>query len=316
MNINKICMILIVLVASIGIIGANSSNNVAYGAETWIKYNQSNVGLSNLVATIHICIKNRGDHVEYFKISNEYTGSLVDGDSIQWIVNGTSPHASKMVDAVNPQLGGDWGWKIQPGETKYVTFNVYAFGKMGIDTSGKGVQSYIYNTAAVDNKYWPIIPDPGLDASWFQPNEIEILNPNLDLKSWKGTFTFKVTNRADNTVSGIIRAPVVPTDSKLIYSDPKATFKDKDLVMDGAVAAWDVTIGAHCTKWYEYTYLWPSSASAASSTGKYSSTSVPTTSAASTNSGTTGIKDTGIPYFPFVIGGILAAGGLAYARIR
>ena len=45
-------------------------------------------------------------------------------------------------------------------------------------------------------------------------------------------------------MSGIIRAPIVPIDSKLTYSNPKATFTDKDLVMNGKIAAWDVTIGA------------------------------------------------------------------------
>lgn len=315
MNIDKICIVLIVFVAFMGIIGANTNNNAVYGTGTWVKYNQSNVGLSNLVATITVTIKNKGNHVEYFKISNVYQGSLASNSTIKWIVYDTNPSASKMVDAVSPELGGDWGWKIQPGQTKTVSFTVYAIGAMGVDTNGASDPTYIVNEGATDNTYWPIIPDPGLDASWFQPNEIEMLNPNLDLKSWKGTFHFKLTNFDDNRVSGIIRAPVVPTDSKLTYSSPKATFKDKDLVMDGSIAAWDVTLGAYCSKWYTYTYLWPLSSSSSSGTGKYSSASVPTTSAASKSSAAS-TKDTGVPYFPFVIGGILAAGGLLYARLR
>ena len=315
MNINKICVALMVLVAFIGIIGSNSDNNAVYGAETWIKYNQTNVGLSNLVATITVTIKNKGSHVEYFKISNVYQGNLVDDSKIKWVVYDTNPSAVKMVDAVSPELGGDWGWKVQPGQTKTVSFTVYALGAMGVYPNGASDPTVIANKDASDKTYWPILPDPGIDASWFQPNEIEMLNPNLDLKSWKGTFTFKLTNLRNYRVSGIIRAPVVPTDSKLVYSDPQATFKDKDLALGGSVASWDVTLGKLGTEWFTYTYYWPYAGSSSSGTGKYSSVVVPTASAASDNASTS-TKNTGIPYFPFIIGGILAAGGLAYARLR
>ena len=315
MNINKICVVLMVLVAVIGIIGSNSDNNVVYGAAQEIKYSQPNVGLSNLVATITVTIKNKGSHVEYFKISNVYQGSLVDDSTIKWVVYDTTPSAVKMVDAVSPELGGDWGWKVQPGQTKTVSFTVYALGSMGVDTSGNSDPAVITNKNASTDVYWPIIPDPGIDASWFQPNEIEILNPNLDLKSWKGTFTFKLANLRDYRVSGIIRAPIVPTSSKLIYSNPTATYKDKDTVMNGAVAAWDVTLGSKCTEWFTYTYYWPYSGSSSSGTGKYTSASVQTANAASDDTSAS-TKNTGIPYLPFAIGGILAAGGLAYARLR
>ena len=314
MNINKICVVLMVLIAVIGVIGSNS-NNVVYGAAQEIKYSQANVGLSNLVATITVTIKNKGSHVEYFKISNVYQGSLVDDSTIKWVVYDTNPSAVKMVDAVSPGLGGDWGWKVQPGQTKTVSFTVYALGAMGVDTSGNSDPTVIANANASENIYWPIIPDPGIDASWFQPNEIEILNPNLDLKSWKGTFTFKLANLRSYRVSGIIRAPVVPTSSKLIYSNPPVTYKDKDIVMNGAVAAWDVTLGKYGTEWFTYTYYWPYSGSSSSGTGKYTSASVQTANAASDNTSAS-TKNTGIPYLPFVIGGILAAGGLAYARLR
>ena len=315
MNINKICVVLMVLIAVIGVIGSNSDNNVVYGAAQEIKYSQANVGLSNLVATITVTIKNKGSHVEYFKISNVYQGSLVDDSTIKWVVYDTNPSAVKMVDAVSPGLGGDWGWKVQPGQTKTVSFTVYALGKMGVDTSGNSDPTVIVNTNASEDVYWPIIPDPGIDASWFQPNEIEILNPNLDLKSWKGTFTFKLANLRNYRVSGIIRAPVVPTSSKLIYSNPPVTYKDKDIVMNGAVAAWDVTLGAKCTEWFTYIYYWPYSGSSSSGAGKYTSASVQTANAASDNTSAS-TKNTGIPYLPFAIGGILAAGGLAYARLR
>ena len=305
MDLNKTVIVLIVLAAFIGIVCGNiTNNNAAYGAETWIKSNETYVHMSGLTATITVKIKNNKDHVQYFKISNVYTGSLVDNSTIKWVIDWTNPQAVKMVDAVSPELGGDYGWKINPGETKTVSFKLNAVGAMG------EIPSYILNSGAVDNKYWPLLPDPGIYSSWFQPNEIEMLNPDLDLKTWKGTFTFLLTNHDSHTVSGIIRAPVVPTDSKLTYSNPKATFTDKDLVMNGGIASWDVTIGAGSGKWFTYTYEWPS-ISSSSGTEKASS-SIPKTSAASTPSVPN--KETGLPYGLFVIGGVLAAGGLAYAR--
>lgn len=306
MNLNKICMGLIVLLAVLGItLGNTTDSNVAYGAGTWIKENQSSVGFSQLSAIIHVHIKNNAKHVQYFKISQNYTDSLE--TPINWTVQWTEPDASKMVDAVSPQLDGDWGWKIKPGETKEVTFKVSAYGMFG------SVNSWISKADAAENIYWPLIPDQGIYSSWFQPNEIEILNPTLDLKYWKGKFTFLLTNFDDHSVSGIIRAPIVPTNSKLTYSDPKATFTDKDLTLGGSIAAWDVTMGAGTRKWFTYTYVWPSvSSSSSSSTGTFSS-SVPTSSAASQTSSVP-TKETGVPYGLFVVGGIIAAGGLVYAR--
>ena len=42
----------------------------------------------------------------------------------------------------------------------------------------------------LDNTFWPIIDDPGLMASWFLPDEIDYLNPNLELQLWQGTLLF------------------------------------------------------------------------------------------------------------------------------
>ena len=307
MDLNKICIGLIVLVAVLGVACEGlPNNNIAYGAnETWIKANQTSVGISGLTATIHVRIKNNDNHVNYFKISQTYTGSLVDNSSIKWVIDWTDPAASKMIDAVTPELGGDYGWKIQPGETKDVSFKLNAVGPMG------EIATYIFNEGAVENIYWPLIPDPGLDASWFQPNEIETLNPSLDLKSWTGTFSFVATNFDSHTVSGIVRAPIVPTDSKLTFSDPKATYTDKDMVANTGIASWDVTIAAGASEGFVYTYGWPSTTSSSSSTGK-SSVFIPKSSSAATSSVPT--KETGLPYGLFIIGGILAAGGLVYAR--
>jgi hypothetical protein len=307
MDINKICIALIFLATFVGIIyGSIPEDNIAYG-ETWIKANETSVRMSGLTATVHVTIKNNKDHVQYFKISQKYTGSLVNNDSIKWVIDWTDPQALKMVDAVSPELGGDYGWKIQPGETKSVAFKLNAIGPMG------EIGSYIFNAGAVDNTYWPLLTDPGLASSYFLPNEIETLNPSLDLKYWKGTFTFLLTNIDTHTVSGIVRAPIVPVDSKLSYSNPKATFADKDYVAGGKVAAWDVTIGAGTGEWFTYTYEWPTSSSNSSSGQGTFSSQIPKTNAASTTSSIPN-KETGLPYGLFVIGGVLAAGGLVYAR--
>ncbi|MGB9979226.1 hypothetical protein [Methanobacterium sp.] len=313
MNINKMCIVLMVFIAVIGIIGSNSTSNAVYGAETWVKPENTSVYMTNFYVTIHATIKNNENHVQYFKISQTYTDSL--DSPINWQIT-SKPGAVKMVDSVSPELNGDWGWKIQPGQTKTVCFTLLA---VSSNNTGQAARFNILNKGSVANKYWPIIPDPGLYTSWFQPNEIEILNPSLDLKYWKGQFSFVLLNYDSHSVSGIIRAPIVPTDSKLVASSPKATFLDNDIVMNGKVAAWDVTLGPDGSDtgagFYKYTYVWPYSGSSSSGIGKYSSTSIPTANAASDNSSAS-TKNTGIPYFPFVIGGILAAGGLAYARLR
>jgi hypothetical protein len=311
MDINKICIGLIFLLALGAVYGNISNNNVVYGADTWITPTAISVYMTNLYATIHVSIKNNENHVEYFKISQIYTGQGGLDTPMSWIIT-SKPGAVKMVDSVSPQLGGDWGWEIKPGETKEVTFQLLAVGNNSADP----LKFTISNGASQPDIYWPLIPDPGLYSSWFQPNEIEMLNPNLDLKSWRGSFSFDLVNIDSQPVSGIIRAPVVPTDSKLISSNPKVTFTDKDIVMNGAIAAWNVNLGSSGSKTdsqsFLYTYVWPSS-SAAASTGTFKS--APTTSSSSKTSPLS-TKETGVPYGLFLVGGILTASGLAYARFK
>jgi len=310
MNLNKTCVVLIIIVAFAGIAFAGTAygeNQTPVGMrETWIRPTQTHVGMTGLTATIRVRIKNNKDHVQYFRISHVYTGSLAAGDKIEWVINWTDPAAIKMIDAVSPELGGDYGWRINPGETKDVAFRVNAVGGMG------EIPDIILNPDAVDNRWWPLIPAPGLMASWFQPNEIEVLNPNLDLKSWKGTFTFLLTNHDSRTVSGIIRAPIVPVDSKLTYSNPQATFTDRDMVMNSGIAAWDVTIGADASRWFRYTYEWPIPFPTPPDPGIGIAAAVPKPIAPPTP--TVPTREAGLPLGLFVIGGVLAAGGLIYAR--
>ncbi len=306
MEIDKICMILIALVIFVGIIGFNS-NNMAYGAEKDIKPTSVSVNMTYFYATIHVHIKNNNNHVQYFKISQTYTDHLT--SPINWKIvdyGGSEP----MIDSVSST--GDWGWPIEKGQTKEVTFRLLA-----VDASGAPLKFNIGNQEAVANTYWPLIPDPGLYPSWFQPNEIEMLNPSLDLKYWRGDFSFYLVNGETHDVSGIIRAPIVPINSKLVSSNPKITFSDNDMVLGGKVAAWDVTLGPRGTdrgsKKYIYAYVWPASSSS-SGTGTFNSPSV--SSASTTSKAPISAKETGVPYIPFVVGGILVAGGLAYARLR
>lgn len=306
MDLNRISVGLIVLLAVLGVTcGIISNNNVAYGAETWITPNNVSVYMTDLASVITVKIKNNKDHVQYFKISQKYTANL--NGSINWVIDWTDPQALKMIDAVSPELGGDYGWKIQPGETKTVSFKLRAIG----NSTDQPLIFAILNQASQPNIYWPLIPDPGLGSSWFQPNEIEMLNPDLDLQYWRGKFCLLVVNKDAHAVSGIIRAPIVPVDSKLVYSNPKVTFLDKDFVLNGKVAAWDLNLAAGGSQGITYIYQWPSDSSSSSVTGKASS-SIPKTSAASTPSVPT--KETGLPYGLFVIGGVLTAGGLVYAR--
>ncbi|MGZ7118444.1 MAG: hypothetical protein ACXVH2_01950 [Methanobacterium sp.] len=62
----------------------------------------------------------------------------------------------------------------------------------------------ILNQNSVPNTYWPLIPDPGLYSSWFQPNEIEYLNPDLDLQYWRGKFCLVFIKKDTHAVFGIV----------------------------------------------------------------------------------------------------------------
>jgi|GEM_PF-328266 len=331
MDLNKVCVGMIFLVALLGISFTTSETNNVYGAdiwsgsggdlwsgsgeisgEQWVSGSRSNVGMTGLTATIHLRIKNNNKHVQYFKISQIYNSNNQLSDNIYWTVLWTEPDAVRMIKSNSPTyLGGEWGWKIQPGQTKEVTFKVAANGIFGV------YPAYITNNNTVDNMYWPIIPEPGIYASWFFPNEIEMLNPALDLQYWKGTFHFHLRDYdpQGQSLSGIVRGPIIPVDSKLVSVSPSWNyFKDKDLYLGTDTVAWDVRIHPGCNQQYYYTYVWPASSSSSSSVSSYSSpSSVPKTSAAKTTPSVP-TKDTGVPYGLFVIGGIIAAGSVIYAR--
>ncbi|HSQ01919.1 MAG TPA: hypothetical protein VLM77_01535 [Methanobacterium sp.] len=300
-NLEKLCASLIILFILFGF-----SNSVAAETGTdqvaWIQENDSSLKFTFLEANIHVTIKNNNDHVEYFKISQQYTGDGTVSPSIDWRVVSTNPPAVKMAKFINS--GGDLGWAIAPGETKEVSFTL-------VETSPP--PPFYIRREAMNNSFWPIINEPGLTATWFLPNEIEYLNPNLDLQLWQGRFCFFLKNM-DTTgprVEGIVRAPIVPIDSNLTASSPTVDFIDNENP-SANTAAWDVTLYPGQTKHYSYTYQWPSG----SSVTPISSRSSDQFNAESTAKTPVSVptKNTGVPYGLFIVGGIVIASGIVYAR--
>ena len=305
MNIVKICAILIV---SILVFSGITELSTSSGAETWVSEDPAATSykISHLTATISVTVKNTNDHVQYFKMSHVYQGSLSEGSTINWLIAGTKPTAVKMVKSRSPELGGDYGWPIKAGETKTVCFQLNAIGRMG------GIPTYIAKEDSDEGNYWPLINEPGLLGSWFQPNELEILNPSLDIKKWKGTFTFRLTNFDDQKVYGIVRAPVVPTNSKLVYSSPKA-FVDTKTAVNTNIAAWNVVMAPDASQRFVYSYVYPISSSSSSSVAKTPSLCCPKSSAASSAKSVPS-KETGVPYGLFIVGALVTVAGIGYAR--
>ncbi|AIS32890.1 MAG: hypothetical protein PHY53_01125 [Methanobacterium formicicum] len=307
MSINKLFMAVIVLI----LFAVISSSWAAEWSDTkdqqaWVKEQNSEVLFTYLESTITVTIKNNNDHVEYFKISQKYNQT---SPSIYWRVAWTNPSALKMIKYMSDVDADDLGWKIQPGETKTVSFKLVAY-----PYPSAQLPVYIRRSDSIDNTFWPLLNEPGLTATWFLPNEIEYLNPNLDLVSWKGHFCFWIKNQ-DTTrpqVSGIVRAPIVPIDSNLTYSNPQVTYIDKELPWANT-AAWDVVISPGQSQHYSYTYQWPQTAAGSKISEKTSSAAVPATAAATTNTSVPTSK-TGVPFGLFVVGAIILVAGVVYAK--
>ncbi|MBI5459266.1 hypothetical protein [Methanobacterium sp.] len=311
MNINKVLMAVIFLILFTALSSSWAADDTS-DQQTWVSEQDSEVKFTYLESTITVTIKNNNDHVEYFKISQKYTGTLdtTTGSPIYWNVVWTDPCALKMIKYMSDVDEDDLGWKIQPGETKTVSFKVSATNFGAINPN-----SYI-RQPGVNNTFWPLLNEPGLQASWFIPNEIEYLNPSLDLVSWKGHFCFWIKN-TDTTrpkVSGVVRAPIVPIDSKLTYSNPQVTYTDKEVPWANT-AAWDVLLYPGQSKHYSYTYQWPETSSSSTSKGSSSAaaSSIPTTAAATTNASVP-TSETGVPFGLLVVGAIIIAGGVTYAK--
>lgn len=276
-------------------------NNVEQATSLWLR---------DLSVTICVKVKNNKDHVQYFKLTNTYYVTPETGTNtsnvIDFNIDWTDPPAVKMVQSAYPNLGGDYGWGIAAKDTKKVSFGLSAIGLMG------GVPTYIVNLDAVDNVYWPLVPESGMYASWFWPNELEMLNPSLQILSWTGTFSFVAENHDSETVYGILRAPIVPLDSKLTKADPPVTYLDDEIVSFGNVAAWNVAMPAGSSRRFTYTYQWPYT-SRNTTASSYSPPSVFATSNNTTP--TVPTKSTGVPYGLFAMGALVTAAGVVYAKM-
>ncbi len=314
MNLSKNTILLVFIFAIIGSFTfAGSLSTVSAENSTWIAFNSSNVGMSSLTATITATIKNTGSVPAYFKISQTYSNFLT--GTITWTVpiSDTNPTAEYMIDNSNPgnspDTTQDLGWEIQPGQTKTVTFTAFATGTYFAPND----TTYIENSGAVANTYWPLIPDMGLYTSWFQPDEIQTLNPDLQLKSWIGTFCFIATNVANDPVSGIIRGPIIPTDSQFVSSNPAVTILDTGIVGDTGVAAWDVHMASGESIPYTHTYKWP-----LPNNGSVFGTGSSVFAAAgnSTNNATTTVpnQNTGIPVGLLGLAAAMVGAGVAYTK--
>jgi hypothetical protein len=304
MNINKLSIVLIILCTLAGISSSWAANTQSHDTSgAWIQETNSTAFITGLTVFIHIHIKNISNHQQFFKISQQYYGT---DPAVNWTVVKTNPRAVKMIKYIN--TGGDLGWELNPGQERSICFTLRAKGPLGT------TPAYIQQSDEIPNQFWPIISEPGLAASWFMPNEIEFLNPDLDLKLWQGTFSFFLTNvdKKSPRVEGIVRAPIVPVDSKLTESSPKVDFIDKEVPWANT-AAWDVTLYPGKTKFFTYTYQWPiSSHNEPLHTGS-SVKSFPKTAATKTPVSVP-TKQTGVPYGLFVIGAIIIGSGVAYAK--
>jgi hypothetical protein len=304
---------LIVLCVVLGIsstVAATSNDQAA-----WIQANDSTLKFTFLEATIHVVIKNNNNHAEFFKISQVYSGDGTVSPVMDWKVISTNPPAIKMINSINP--GGDLGWEIDSGQTRAVTFTM-------VETNPPP-PFFIQMGGSTANQFWPIVNDQGLTSTWFLPNEINFLNPNLDLQLWQGHFFFflKNTQSTGPRVEGNVRAPIVPINSFLTASNPTVDFISQENPAAQS-AAWDVTLFPGQQKSYSYTYQWPNGTSVTpantqSPSSRINSGSLTNTGLGDPNNSTSDpvsvpTKDTGVPFGLFIIGAIVVVAGIVFAK--
>jgi len=315
MDINNIYIISVaILVLILGLASSNMVSAETFGEsndqQAWIQGTGSTLQFTYLQATITMTVHNNNDHAEFFKISQQYTadGTVTvtgtNSSSIDWVILSTNPSAIRMINSVNP--AGDLGWEIDAGQTRTVTF--------ALKESNPPAPWYIQRGDS-SNTFWPTINDPGLTSTWFLPNELEYLNPNLQVVKWQGTFFFFLKNMVASgpRVEGLVRAPIVPINSVLTSSNPTVDYIDNENP-SAQTAAWDVTLYPGQTKSYSYTYTYPNGTSVTPANRMSASTVINDPNR--TNSSTTvPTKNTGVPWAFFLIGGIVIAGGIIYARV-
>jgi hypothetical protein len=312
-NIYLIFSALLVLLVGLGFSNLVSANTFGQSndQQSWSQSTGSTLQFTYLQATIHITIHNIGDHAAFFKISQQYTGdgtvtvSGTNSSSIDWIISSTNPPAIRMVNSINP--AGDLGWEVDSGQTRSVSFTL-------VESSPKS--PWYIQRGNTNNTFWPVVNDPGLTATWFLPNELEYMNPNLKVVSWQGNFFFNLKNIVPSgpRVEGIVRAPIVPLHSVLTASSPTVDYIDTE-VSSAQTAAWDVTLNPGQTKGYSYTYNYPTGTPVTPVNRQSSSTLINDPSSAANNTSTLPTRNTGVPWGLFLIGGIVIAAGIIYARV-
>ncbi len=303
-RLNILCAAIVVLLVVLGF----SSTIAAADQEAWIQSGSPTLAITFLQATIHVVIKNNNNHAEFFKISQLYSGDGTVNPNIGWKVISTEPAAIGMVNSLNP--GGDLGWEVDSGQTRAVTFTMVAT-----------PVPFTIERGGTNNTFWPIINDPGLTATWFMPDEINVLNPNLQLKLWQGHFFFFLKNMKTTgpRVEGNVRAPIVPINSALTTSNPTVDFIS-DEFPSAKTAAWDVTLFPGQSKSYSYTYQWPSGNSVTPANTQSPSSRINSPSLfdsandPSSNPVTIPTKNTGLPYGLLIIGAVVALAGIGYAK--
>jgi hypothetical protein len=310
MVLNRVNILYAALAVFFVVLGISSilAADAASDQEAWIQSSTSTLAFTYLQATIHVVIKNNNNHAEFFKISQLYSGDGTVNPNIGWKVISTDPTAIRMVNVVNP--GGDLGWEVDSGQTRAVTFTMVA----------TGLPFTIERMSGMNNTFWPVINDPGLTATWFMPDEINVLNPNLQLELWQGHFFFFLKNMETSgpRVEGNVRAPMVPINSALTASNPTIDWIDDELPQ-AQTAAWDVTLNPGQTKSYSYTYQWPSGktvtpANTQSPSSRINSLPLPDPSDPSSDPLTIPTKNTGLPYGLLIIGIIVVLAGIGYSK--
>jgi hypothetical protein len=310
-NFDKLSIALIVLTIILGL--SSSAYAITFAdsndQQAWIQSNSSTLQFTYLEANIHLKIHNNNDHAEFFKISQQYTGdgtvtvTGTNSSAIEWKIMSTTPPAVRMINSINP--AGDLGWEVGAGQTKEVWFKL-------VESSPP--TPFFIQTGSGNNTFWPTINDPGLTATWFLPNEIEYLNPNLKLELWQGRFCFILKNLVSSgpRVEGTVRAPIVPIDSVLTASNPTVDFISTENP-SAQTAAWTVSLNPLESKHYSYTYQWPNGTSV-TPVHQQSTANINVPSTAK-NSTTVPTKNTGVPWGLFLIGGIVIAAGIIYAKV-
>ncbi len=315
MNFDNIYIISVVLlILAVGLASSNLVSAETFGEsndqQAWIQGTGSTLQFTYLQATIHITVHNTNDHAEFFKISQQYTadGTVTvtgtNSSSIDWSIMSTNPSAIRMVNSINP--AGDLGWEVDAGQTRSVSFTL---------VENNPPAPWYIQRGDSSNTFWPVVNDPGLTSSWFLPNELEYLNPSLQVVNWQGTFFFNLKNMVSSgpRVEGIVRAPIVPINSVLTASSPTVDYIDSENP-SAQTAAWDVTLYPGQTKGYSYTYNYPNGTAVKPANRQSDSTHIndPSTKNSST---TVPTKNTGVPWGLFLVGGIIIAGGIVYARV-